>query len=277
MMNIVLLQWIAPIAIGLCIGSFLNVCIYRIPLSRSVVFPASRCAPCGRKLSWFQNIPVLSWAMLKGRCSCGLTRLSFRYPLVEILTALLITAVWQLYSPPLSLLYILVICGLLVATFVDIDLYIIPDLISLGGIVIGLIASASLPSLHGQASWTGGLWYGFIGTLVGGGTLLSVALLGTIVFRKEAMGMGDVKLLAAIGAFLGWQSIFFIIAVSSLTGAVFGIVQMLGRQVRWGMPIPFGPFISLGALIYILGARQSVDEYFESIRPLFEAIQHYLF
>jgi len=260
-----LLNWIFPLGIGACIGSFLNVCIYRIPLGRSIVLPSSRCAACGIKLRWQENLPILSWVILKGHCRCGLTRLTGRYPLVETLTAILITWIWNLYPPDLALVYILFACGLLIATFVDIDLFIIPDSISLGGIVAGLVLSLLLPSLHDQATLRAGLVHSAIGMVLGGGILIAIAILGALVFRKEAMGMGDIKLLAAMGAFLGWQAVLFIIAFASIVGAVYGILQLLRKQTRWGMAIPFGPFLAIAGITYLLGAHVLVDAYFASL------------
>jgi leader peptidase (prepilin peptidase)/N-methyltransferase len=260
-----LTEWVAPLAIGACIGSFLNVCIYRIPLGKSIIAPASRCAACGIELPWKYNIPILAWFLLRGRCACKLTRLSFRYPLVEALTAVLFLWLWNSYPPLLASVYILMACGLVIATFVDIDLFIIPDRISLGGIVVGLILSTLIPELHGQATWRAGLVHSAVGMVTGGGILIGIAILGALIFRKEAMGMGDIKLLAAMGAFLGWQAVLFIIAASSIVGALYGILQMLRKQTRWGMPIPFGPFLALAALAYVLGAHYFVTMYFDSL------------
>ncbi len=260
-----LTHWVTPLAIGACIGSFLNVCIYRIPHGKSIVAPSSRCAACGIQLPWKHNIPVLAWFLLRGRCSCQLTKLSFRYPLVEALTAFLFLWIWNSYPPALAAAYLIMASGLIIATFVDIDLFIIPDRISLGGIVVGLILSTLIPELHDQDTWKGGLIHSAVGMVAGGGILLGIAILGALIFRKEAMGMGDIKLLAAMGAFLGWQAVLFIIAASSIVGAVYGILQMLRKQTRWGMPIPFGPFLALAALAYILGAHYFVTAYFDSL------------
>lgn len=254
-----LLNWIFPFCIGACIGSFLNVCIYRIPLGKSIVYPGSHCASCGAPIPWWHNVPIFSWFILRGRAACCGTKVDFRYVLVEALTAGLILVLWRYYgeeSPWLALVYIVFTCGLVIATFIDFDHFIIPDRITLGGCVLGLVLSATCPELQHTNSVVGALLRSLIGLLAGGGLLLAISIIGRIVFRKEAMGMGDVKFLAAMGAFLGWQSVPFIIAVSSLVGSVFGIGLMIVSGRRWGVRIPFGPYLALAALIWILGGIQ---------------------
>lgn len=258
-----LLSWLIPAVVGLCIGSFLNVCVYRMPLGRSISLPASRCFACGLVLPWWRNIPVLSWLAQRGRCGCGLVKLSARYPTVEILTALWFTAVWHLHgsTPVTALIHTAFGCSLIVAAFIDIDHFIIPDEISLGGCVAGLLISALWPALHESHSWWGGLGLSFIGLVTGGGGLLLIAMIGTAILKKDAMGMGDVKLLGAMGAFLGWDAVFFIIAAASMLGASFGLSMILVRRRRWGVPIPFGPYLVAGAMLWILGGSAWMDAY----------------
>jgi leader peptidase (prepilin peptidase)/N-methyltransferase len=253
---------------GLCLGSFLNVCIYRLPHGRSIATEGSRCFACGIRLPWWRNIPVLSWLAQRGRCGCGLVKLDSRYPLVEILTAAWCTAVWQVHGhqPALALTYLALGCALLVATFIDIDHFIIPDEISLGGCVAGLILSTLVPALHQRHDWLAGLGQSALGLAVGGGGLLAIALLGSAALRKDAMGMGDVKLLGALGAFLGWDATLFIIALSSMLGASFGLSLILVRRNRWGAPIPFGPYIVAAAMVWILGGSAWLDAYWAAFR-----------
>jgi leader peptidase (prepilin peptidase)/N-methyltransferase len=255
-------------AFGLCVGSFLNVCIYRLPHGRSIVREGSRCYACGLRLPWWRNIPVLSWLLQRGRCGCGLVPLTARYPLVEILTAAWFAAIWHVHSaaPLIALIYLAFGCALIVATFIDLDHFIIPDEISLGGCVAGLVLSALVPQLHGHSSWLRGLGDAALGLAVGGGSLFAIALLGSILLRKEAMGMGDVKLLAALGAFLGWQSTFFIIGLSSMMGASLGLSLILVRRHRWGAPIPFGPSIVAAAMVWMLGGSRWMDAYLSLFR-----------
>ena len=265
-----ILHVLGPILFGACIGSFLNVCIYRMPLNRSVVSPRSRCFTCGIALPWQVNIPIFAWFLLRGRCSCQLTKLSFRYPLVEFLTAFLTLWVWNLFPMAEALIYLLFCYALIVATFIDIDHFIIPDEISLGGCVVGLLLSTLVPQLHGATSHLGGFVHSLIGLLFGGGLLIVIAVGGKLLLRKEAMGMGDIKLVAAMGAFLGWQAPLFIIAVSSMLGSIIGIGLMIQKQRRWGIKMPFGPFLATAAIIYVLHGHEWMAQYlglFQTLSP----------
>lgn len=244
-------------------GSFLNVCIYRWPLGRSVIRPGSHCHACGAPIRWQHNLPILSWFLLRGRTACCHVPLDSRYPLVEALTALLFAIVWNLWPPLVAAAYCLGTAGLIVATFVDLDHYIIPDEVSLGGIVAGLALSALLPALHDAPSWWPSLKASLLGVAVGGGGLWAIAFLGSIIFRKEAMGMGDIKLLAAMGAFLGWPAVPFIIGLASMLGAVVGGALLLRRHKLWGVRLPFGPFLAAAALVWILGGHRWMENYLE--------------
>lgn len=253
--------WIYPFFVGACVGSFLNVCIYRLPLGRSVIHPRSHCCGCGTAIPWKHNLPIISWFWLRGRAACCGVRLDFRYPLVEILTALLFTILWQIWNPVMASIFSLAVAGLIVATFVDLDHFIIPDEISLGGIIAGLLLSTIFPELHGAEGWWGGLKASLIGASVGGLGLACIAFAGSVIFRKEAMGMGDIKLLAAMGAFLGWAAIPFIVGVSSILGALIGGFLLLQKNRIWGVKLPFGPFLALAALIWILGGHSWMRSY----------------
>jgi leader peptidase (prepilin peptidase)/N-methyltransferase len=251
--------------VGCCLGSFFNVCIYRIPLGLSVVTPRSRCAACGVPLKAFQNFPLLGWLRHRGWCACGLTKIDFRYFFVELFTALLLTLLWFSFPPPLFGLYGLLLSGLLIASLIDIDHYIIPDRFSLGGIILGLIASALFPWLHQTNSAWAGFLAGLLGAAVGGGLLFAISWLGRLAFKKDAMGLGDVKLLAAMGAFLGWQAPFFIIAVSSMIGSVVGLLFLWKGPVWYGSRLPFGPFLSLAAALWIFGGADWWARYWAAL------------
>ena len=231
-------------ALGAAVGSFLNVCIYRLPAGESVVSPPSRCPGCGSKIRPWDNIPVLSWLLLRGRCrACG-GRISARYPLVELLNGLLTLALFLKFGPTPTFLVLFVFCSALVAiTFIDLDHQIIPDAISLPGIVVGFACSFFLPWLGWKSS--------LIGIVAGGGSLLLVAWLYELFAKKEGMGGGDVKLLAMMGAFLGWRAVPFIIFASSLIGSVIGVTLMVVQKKDAKLAIPFGPFLALGAVLYI--------------------------
>ena len=257
---------VLAVAWGACIGSFLNVCIYRIPIELSVIKPDSHCPVCKKPIRWYQNIPVFSYMFLNGKCAnCG-TKISPRYVLVELLVALLFLLAWLKFGltdgpRPLGLLpitdfklvpvYWLVITGLVLGTFVDLEHMIIPDRVTLGGIVCGLICSALVPSLHGQEQVLPSLMQSAIGAAVGWGSLWSVAILGEFIFKKEAMGFGDVKLMGAIGAFFGWQAVLFTIIISSFLGSIVGVTLILTGKKEMQSRIPFGPYISLAALLWI--------------------------
>jgi leader peptidase (prepilin peptidase) / N-methyltransferase len=239
--------------LGTCMGSFLNVCIYRIPREESVVKPRSHCPHCGKLIPWYLNIPVFSYLALRARCRfCG-GRISPRYFLVEMLTGTLFLLVWLHYGLDVRTpVYWLIIFGLILGTFVDFEHMIIPDRVSLGGIVLGLVLSPLIPSLHGETNWLRALMWAGVGLAAGSGILWIVGVIGKLIFRKEAMGMGDVKLLGALGAFLGWQAVLFIVMVSSLIGSIVGIGLIVSRKQEWQSRIPYGPYISMAAVIWIL-------------------------
>lgn len=237
---------------GISCGSFLNVCIYRMGRELSVVHLSSHCPHCKKPIHWHDNIPLLSYILLRGCCrACG-ERISFRYWFVELLTgALLVAVVARFGLTPEGLAYILLICGLIVATFVDFDFQIIPDEISLGGIVAGLFLSFVFPVLHRSSTHLAGLLHALLGAAVGGGILWLLGCLGDFLFKKESMGGGDIKLLAMVGAFLGWKSALLSLPLASLAGAIVGIIIKLRTKES---VIAFGPYLSLGALVNIFWA-----------------------
>jgi len=247
---------------GACIGSFLNVCIHRIPLEESVVHPRSRCPNCRQMIAWYDNLPLLSWFLLGAKCRHCKTPISARYALVELLVASLFLGIWLVYDfTLLTPVYWLVIGGLVIATFVDFEHMIIPDRISLGGIAAGLLISPLVPELHGAAGPGQAVLRSAIGAVAGSGSLYAVAVIGGWIFKKDAMGLGDVKLLGAIGAFLGWQAVVFTIVVSSMIGTVVGLTLIFSGNRAWQSRIPFGPYLAAAALIWIFNGSHLWDAY----------------
>jgi leader peptidase (prepilin peptidase)/N-methyltransferase len=239
---------------GATVGSFLNVCIWRLPRNESIVFPASHCPHCDFKIPFYDNIPILGYLLLGGRCRRCKERISPQYPLVELVNGLLTLALFLKFGPSLTFLVLFVFSSALVAiTFIDLEHQIIPDVISLPGIPLGLAASFFLPWL----GWKNSL----LGILLGGGSLLLVAYGYQLLAKKEGMGGGDVKLLAMMGAFLGWRSVLFIIFTASLAGSVIGLTVMAVQKKDTKLAIPFGPFLAFGALLYIFYGRQIIGWY----------------
>jgi leader peptidase (prepilin peptidase)/N-methyltransferase len=245
----------AAFIFGAIVGSFLNVVILRLPEEGgSVVFPPSHCPKCKARLSWFENIPLLSFLFLRGRCRHCDATISLQYPVVEGLMSLLTAAVVIRFGLSVTALgYFLFCAALLVIIWIDIYHQIIPDVISLPGIIIGFLFSF----FNSFTTWQASL----IGLLVGGGILYAIALLYYLFRKQEGMGGGDIKLLAMIGAFLGWQSLLFVILMSSITGCAFGLVAMIQQKRGGNTRIPFGPFLSCAALFYLF-FRESIFRFF---------------
>ncbi|PLX75453.1 MAG: prepilin peptidase [Desulfuromonas sp.] len=230
--------------LGAVIGSFLNVCIYRIPAGQSIVSPRSRCPNCLTPIHWYHNIPIFSWLLLKGRCAYCAEPFSWRYPLIEFLNGLLFALVlWRFGLQPATLVFWVLVAGLVTISFIDLDHQIIPDVISLPGIPVGFLCSFAIPWISWQES--------LAGILLGGGTLLAIALGYELLTGQEGMGFGDVKLLAMLGAFLGWTAIFPTIFLGSVLGSLVGIPLMLIKKADRRLAIPFGPFLAAGALAYL--------------------------
>jgi leader peptidase (prepilin peptidase)/N-methyltransferase len=230
---------------GAVVGSFLNVVILRLPdKSQSIVFPASHCPKCSTPLHWYENIPVLSYLVLRGKCRTCKEKISMQYPIVEMCMGLLAAALFHSFGPTLSFFtYFLFAAALLVIIFIDIRHQIIPDVISLPGILIGFAVSFINPWVSWQQS--------ALGILLGGGVLYGIALGYYLLTKRDGMGGGDIKLLAMIGAFLGWQSLLFVIFAASLSGSIVGIAAMFKQRKGGRTRIPFGPFLSLAALCWL--------------------------
>jgi leader peptidase (prepilin peptidase) / N-methyltransferase len=340
---------------GCCVGSFLNVCIHRLPLGMSVVSPRSHCPHCKYSIPWFLNLPLITWVALGGRCkNCG-APISARYFLVELLTGVAFLGCWLQFghtSAALALVYAAFLAGLIVATFIDFEHFIIPDQITFGGMAVGFVSSFFLPSLHGETSLIGAMKQSLLGLAVGAGVIYAILRLGKLLFGRqklalpgetrivfsetavhlpdqeipyeelfyrpsdaialqartvelvdrcyqnvlvrltpralqigdekfepesvpffeavsteivlprEAMGLGDVKFMAAIGAFLGWPAVIFSLTLSSIIGASVGIALIVVRKREWSSRLPYGPYIALAAAIWIFGGHRFMEQMF---------------
>ena len=345
---------------GAMIGSFLNVCIHRMPLEQSLSPPPSHCPHCDYSIPWYLNIPILAWIKLQGRCANCQAPISLRYPAIELLTGLAFLACWLAFRPDalMAAILCLVMAGFITATFIDIDHQIIPDEITLGGMVAGVACSLIAPQLHGTESRLDALLTSLIGLGVGFGAVWAIVLLGKlflgkqvfdveegeqlvftdealifsdgempyedIFYRKsdtirfhasrvelidrcyidtdvsltmdkltigdasfdpeavsqmvvdtreitiprEAMGFGDVKFMGAIGAFLGWQATVFTLASSALFGSVIGVGAMFIKKDSAAARLPYGPFIALGATVWIFGGDRLWDAWLKLAMPV---------
>lgn len=230
--------------LGAAIGSFLNVCIFRIPAETSIVKPASQCPKCHHPIRYRDNIPMISYLLLRGKCrDCG-EKISWRYPLVELITAILALLLFLKFDFSVSfLVYFVFTAVLIIITFIDLDHQIIPDVLTLPGIPIFCLSAIFFLKLP----WMEAL----IGLLIGGGVLFTIAFVYELITKREGMGGGDIKLLAMIGGFLGWKSLVFVLLFSSLTGAVIGITAMIINKQDTKYAVPFGPFLSAAAVAYL--------------------------
>jgi leader peptidase (prepilin peptidase)/N-methyltransferase len=240
-------------ALGLCIGSFLNVVIYRLPIGQSIVTPPSRCRKCGYQLQWYDNVPVLSWLLLRGRCrKCGVS-VSIQYPIVELVTgALFVLVIWMTPPGPLLATRLILVCILIALFGIDLEHQILPNVITLPGIAIGLLLSLIAPP-----GWKDAL----LGALLGAGVLYAIAGAYYLWRREEGMGMGDVKMLAMIGAFLGWQAVLVTLVLSSFAGAVIGLALMAAERGNMKFALPFGTFLAIGAVVAMLAGEPLVAWY----------------
>src|SRR4051812_12989285 len=234
--------WFFPVAaflLGACVGSFLNVVIYRLPKEESIVTPGSHCA-CGQPIKWHDNIPILSWIMLRGRARCCGRAFSFRYPFVELLTGLLFVVCWLKFTPLVALCGWIFLSCLVAATFIDLDHMIIPDVFTIGLGVLGVLLSCFIPALHtvrGEIFMLDGLHSAVAslqGLLIGSGLVLWIALIAETLLRKEAMGFGDVKFVGAIGAFCGWQGAGFTVFGGAVVGTVWSAVAWIWEKATGG-------------------------------------------
>lgn len=297
--------WFFPLfsfIFGSMVGSFLNVCIYRIPLGKSVVQPRSFCPVSGKPIAWYDNIPIISFILLRGKGRISRQPISLRYPLVEVLTAILFLVCWLSFSPGKALCGMIFCSILICATFIDFEHMIIPDSFSIGGMVAGVALAFAVPSLHIMpdsifflASLKSGVT-ALVGAFIGSALVLWIGLLAEIVLRREAMGFGDVKFIGAIGAFCGWQGGIFAVFGGAVIGTigffVYKIIAIIiGIQKKGVIPednteniskkseekeedkneellgreVPFGPMLALAGLLYFIFFDKHVDAYFSEI------------
>ncbi|MFO1450391.1 MAG: prepilin peptidase [Opitutaceae bacterium] len=290
--------WFLPTVaavLGAIVGSFLNVVIYRVPAGKSIVSPGSHCA-CGQAIAWYDNIPILSWFILRGRARCCGRPYSIRYALIEMLVAGLFLVSWLSFSPAKAVVGWVLLSGLVCATFIDLDHMIIPDVFTIGGGLVGVALSLLVPALHG---FGGDLWVADVvrsgvaslkGLLIGSGLVLWIALVAEAVLKKEAMGFGDVKFVGAIGAFCGWQGAVCSIFGGAVVGTLWVAIAVLWKRIGganaqslapaetpdgkpadlgFGVHVPFGPMLAVAALLYFLVAHRWVDPYFAQFASLF--------
>ncbi|MBM3254124.1 MAG: prepilin peptidase [Candidatus Omnitrophica bacterium] len=230
---------------GLVIGSFLNVCIHRIPLGETVITKRSYCPHCKNTIRWYDNIPLISYILLLGRCRYCKGKISPRYIIVEVLSAIMLFFLFRFFDFSIKFfVYGILVSTLIVISFIDIKHRIIPDGLSIGGIAVGFFLSVIFPSIQGANSHIDSLLNSFLGILVGGLIIYLLGLLGNFLFKKESMGGGDVKLLAMIGAFIGWRLVLLTFFIAPIFGSI---------KLKKGVElIPYAPYLSLGAVMSIL-------------------------
>ena len=248
-----LLHVVLAVVLGLSVGSFLNVCIYRLPRGDSLAYPPSRCPRCGKRLAWYDNIPVVSWLALRGRCRQCQAPISPQYPIIEALTAILAVVVVLMTPPGVLLASRLIFTVMLIVLFmIDLEHQILPNVITLPGIVIGLGFSVFTPP---------GPIDSLLGALLGAGILYAIAAAYYALRKEEGMGMGDVKMLAMIGAFLGWRSVLLTLIMASFAGSVVGVAMMSLQRGGMKYALPFGTFLAIGAFIAMLVGEQMLAWY----------------
>lgn len=232
--------------VGAAIGSFSNVCIYRLPKKLSVISPSSQCPNCGKSISPFDNIPIISFLILRGRCRYCQSPISWRYPIVELITGLIFLSLYLNFRiSPQFFIYALLCTSLIIIAFIDLEYKIIPDVITLPGIIIGLTLSLTIPHIT--------LINSIKGFLLGGVLFYIIAILS-----RGGMGGGDIKLIAMVGSFLGWKNVLLTIFLGSLFGSIVGIVLIILKKKNRKDMVPFGPFLSLGAIISIFFGREII-------------------
>jgi len=255
------------VAFGLVLGSFINVCIYRLPLGNSIVRPRSRCPQCKTHIPWHDNIPVLSWFLLRGRCRGCSTRISWRYPFVEALSAAALLLLWTRFGPATAFAVAAVYTlALVVLFFTDYDHQLLPDAVTLTGTGVGLAIAWFNPFLRGDGLER--LWAAGLGAALGSGALWAVGAIYGKIRGVEAMGLGDVKMMAMVGAFTGPYGVVFTIFSASLVGAVVGLLLIPVRGRTLQDKLPFGCFLAPAALAALLVGRQAIEAYFDLLMRL---------
>ena len=268
-------------AMGACIASFLNVCIWRLPRNESVVRPASHCPNCNAPIKWYQNIPILSYLALGGKCANCRKPISMRYTVVELLGGILFFAAYLQWAMPVTFgdlpiagmhpllsfccvpVYWLVFSGLILGSFIDLEHFYLPDRVTIGGMLLGVPASVMFPELQLERTWLDALCWSSVGLAFGFFFLWGMGALFSKLFKKDALGFGDVKLMGAVGAFFGPTAVIFVLIVSSLVGSVVGIGLMLKGRARLGgfTAVPYGPFIAVAVLVWMFWGPGLVSSY----------------
>jgi len=249
--------------LGAIVGSFLNVCIYRLPREESIVSPPSHCPHCNTPIKPYDNLPVFSYLILRGRCrACG-GKISPRYIAVEILTGVsfLFLSIFFAQSLPMFIISLVFASSLIVVIFIDIEHQIIPDEISLGGTGFGIAASLAYPMLHGTSTWRSSLIYSLGGIVVGAGLFWLIRIVGGKVFKKEAMGLGDVKLMAYVGSIVGPSLTLLTTFFAAFLGSAVGLTLIALKKAQISSRLPFGPFICIGAILAFLWGAQCIAWY----------------
>jgi len=246
--------YIVVAVLGGLVGSFLNVCIFRLPRGESIVWPGSHCPACGTPIRFYDNVPVLSYLWLRGRCRACRAEIPLQYPLVEMANAIGYVGILWFFGPGWpAVLYGMLFSALLVVVGTDLSHQIIPDAITLPGVLIGLLGAVTVLPV----GWVNAL----LGIVIGGGILWALAWISPYLFGKEGMGGGDIKLLAMIGAFLGWKPALLTIMVGSLAGSLIGVFLISLHLIKRDEYIPFGPFLAFGALVAMFFSQPILDWY----------------
>ena len=286
--GLILIQlWV--FGLGLVVGSFLNVCIHRIPEGISIVWPASKCVYCSKRIVWYDNIPVLSYLFLRGKCRHCQHKISAQYPIVEFLTGIVFLLLFRSVlmvssgSTCAYVFFIIFCCLLIVGSFVDLRLHIIPNEITYTGLILAPIASILCVGLHDLSGslrffvdsgnqWIASLLASLIGIFVSGGLIFLCGVFGKLVFRKDAMGFGDVKLMGMIGGFLGWKLAVATFFLAPFFGLLFGLPRLIFKK---GNVIPYGPFLSLAAFVCLLFkdfSIKTIDHYLNIYLSIFQLL-----
>lgn len=242
---------------GAALGSFLNVCIYRLPRGESLIYPSSHCVHCNHAIPWHDNIPFLGFLLLRGRCRFCARPIALRYIVVEFIMAGLLVLFYVLFGVDVRFfLYSILTSALVVSSFIDFEHQVIPDVITIPGIFAGLILCALFPSITDRPDRLGAFYYSIKGMLVGGGSIYLLGIIGELIFRKEAMGGGDVKLMAMIGAFLGLKLALFVFFVAPFFGAIAGVITKIRHNKNI---IPYGPYLSIATLVAIIWGEKVLN------------------
>lgn len=246
--------------IGAIVGSFMNVCIYRLPKGESIVRPRSHCTSCAKTIAWYDNIPVLSFLILGGKCRFCKEKISLKYPIVEILSGIMCALLFLRFGPtPKFFIFWYFVSALIVVSFIDLSIMEIPDVISVSGIVLGLFVATLYPPLMGATTNVSSFLNSFLGIIVGGASIYALGFIGEFIFKKEAMGGGDIKLLAMIGAFLGWKLVLLTFFLAPFFGSIVGITLKIkkGKEI-----MPYGPHLSLAALVALFWGESIIRKLF---------------